>query len=523
MKILITPDCLGWAIDNITNDIILNNPHIQFFKVPVHPRNVEQSIFEINAILKHGIDLWHAQYWHSAMQLIKMLPELKKIPKILTHHNHYALDKEDWSCFDALTIQTKWGTEKLNTKHSNVYHIAHGVDLNRFNYIKELKGEYIGYIGRVIEHKNLKKICETAGKLGYKVIGSGYIDKPRYWESVPKENLIFNGGIGREQMNTVIAKDNIYAQMKVFVMYSTDEKETGTLPLLEAMAKGIPVLTTVQGSARDLIKDGENGIIFNEENFENKLKMLMEDKELREKIRYNARRTINNYSSLKVAREHEKLYHKVLHKKPLISIIVPTYNRYEQLIQLLLSIELNKYEAKEIIVCDDGSDDLTYQTVIEARKKFKTPIKYIRSDHNGYGLARMRNLGAIEAIGQILLFLDDRFILQEDTLNKVSNNCLLGKWYFGNKLIKEKAGNKSNFVENFSWINKCDFVNGGMFNERIDCYGGMSQEIRQKYSHQRIEFVYKEDIFVKENMHSNSRNKISEIWKAKNILYKMYE
>jgi len=49
--------------------------------------------------------------------------------------------------------------------------------------------------------------------------------------------------------------------MTVFVMYSTGEKESGTLPLLHAMARGVPVMATHQGMARDIIKDGENGII----------------------------------------------------------------------------------------------------------------------------------------------------------------------------------------------------------------------------------------------------------------------
>lgn len=527
MKILMTPDILGWAIDNICNSIIRYNPQIKFFKIPVHPRNVEENLIQIiNLLKKEKIDLWHAQYWYSAMQLIKIIPQLKEIPKILTHHNHYALEKEDWTIFDALIIQTKWGVEKLKQKHPNVFHIAHGIDLERFIYLldDEYRGEKIGYIGRVIEHKNLHKICEVAEKLGYKVIGSGYIDKPKYWETISKKNLEFYGGIGRENMSNIYVKDEIYKQMKVFVMYSTEEKETGTLPLLEAMAKGIPILTTWQGSARDLINDGENGIIFNENNFKEKLKMLMEDEKLRKKLRKNARKTINNYSDKKVAREHEKLYYRILYpNQKIISVIIPTFDNYKSLLRTLLSIEINNYLAKEIIVCDDGENKMTWQIVNLCKQQFKTPIKYFNTNQNDYGLARARNIGAIESIGDILVFLDDRLSLEKDALEIISKNCLSETWNFGNKRVKKILSNKNNFVENFSWIYRKDFFRGGMFCERMNIYGGLSQEIRKRYSQQGYGFNFVPKAIAVENNSSCYNEKINEIWKAKFLLYKMYD
>jgi hypothetical protein len=58
-------------------------------------------------------------------------------------------------------------------------------------------------------------------------------------------------------------------------------------------------------------------------------------------------------------------------------------------------------------------------------------------------------------------------------------------WMFG-----EKGGGKREFVENFSMIRKKDYVLAGMSNERITAYGGMSQELRDRFRQQGFLFGY---------------------------------
>lgn len=527
MKVLITPDVEGWAIGNITNDIIKQNSQIEFKKVCIHPREIGASLLEIeNLLKKEKIDLWHAQYWRSATQLMDIYPAVKDVPCILTHHNHYCFDKSDWKDFSALTSQTNWACERLKEKHSNVYHIPHGIDLERYKYIDELEEEgNVGYIGRVCPWKNLGEITKTSKKLGYKVIGSGYVDKVGYWEQIDKSNLEFNGGIGRTAMNSPYAKDALYERMTCFVMYSTEEKETGTLPLFEAMARGVPVLATNQGSARDIIKDGENGLIFDESNFESKLKEMMENKELRQKLRKNAWESVRHYSTEKMGRSHDRMYHEVIYpNKKIISVVIPTFNRADALMKCLLSVETSNYDAKEIIVCDDGSTDHTNAVINEARKQFKTNIKYYKTGKEGeYGLAKARNIGAIQSIGDTLMFLDDRYEIEKDVLDIVATNTIPQSFSFGNKVIKGKLANKKSFIENFSWINRNEFFQAGMFNERLTMYGGMSQEVRERFGRQGIGFNFVSKAVAKEIISTKSRSKKrNEIWKAKYLLYKMY-
>jgi len=495
--------------------------------VCVHPRGLANAIIPLRDAIEEGIDFWHGQYWNSANQMLESVVGLENIPKLLTHHNHHCLDKSDWREYSGLNEMTEWGCEKLRQKHEHVYKIPHGIDLDRFKYIDEYPPKHdvptIGYVGRVVPWKNLDKICKAAKKLGYKVVGTGYVDKPDYWEKEIKQyvddgTLDFVGGIGRSAMCPVNIKDELYSKMDVFCMYSTGEKESGTLPLLEAMASGVPVLATEQGMARDLISHNKNGIIFDDDTFETELSRVMKDVGLRKSLRKKGWNTVKHNSEQKMARDYAKTYYDIIwNGQPVVSVIIPTYNRFTKLIDTILSVDSDDYPAKEIIVIDDNSDDETKMACQKLKKEIKTPLLYLNTERDGYNLAMARNMGVVESLGSVLLFLDDRFELKGglEHISQVPN----GEWHWGKKIINGSASTKRSFIENFSWIKKKDFVAGGMFNERITCYGGMSQITREQYNG-KVEFIYDEDATAIEHLRARG-DKRKDIWKAKEIIAKL--
>ena len=206
----------------------------------------------------------------------------------------------------------------------------------------------------------------------------------------------------------------------------------------------------------------------------------------------------------------------------MISIIIPTYNRHETLIKVLMSIENQDYIDKEIIVIDDNSTDkgATRKVVEECKKIMRTNILYLNTHQDGYNLAMARNMGVIEAMGDTLLFLDDRYTLEPQTLEGVARTVKAGIWHYGKKIIKGEIIHKRPFIENFSWISKKDFRHFGCFNERINIYGGMSQDIRERWLDGYHTFR-QEDVFCKQIIGSKSNHKKNEIWKAKLILKKL--
>ncbi len=82
-----------------------------------------------------------------------------------------------------------------------------------------------------------------------------------------------------------------------------------------------------------------------------------------------------------------------------ISVIIPTYNRYEVLKRALASVYAQTHKAKEVIVIDDGSIDETSQII----KDFPD-IKYFYQDNAGVSSAR--NLGIQKAQYKWIAFLD---------------------------------------------------------------------------------------------------------------------
>lgn len=85
---------------------------------------------------------------------------------------------------------------------------------------------------------------------------------------------------------------------------------------------------------------------------------------------------------------------------PLVSIIIPAYNRENTVAETIRSVQDQTYKNLELIVVDDGSTDKTYEVL----KDFGDTIKIIRQANAGVSAAR--NTGIKEAKGEIITFLD---------------------------------------------------------------------------------------------------------------------
>ena len=87
---------------------------------------------------------------------------------------------------------------------------------------------------------------------------------------------------------------------------------------------------------------------------------------------------------------------------PLVSVILPTYNRAATLDRAVRSVLLQSYQNLELIVIDDGSTDETssYVSTIQDKR-----LRYLRQERN-QGVAAARNAGMAAANGQLIAFLD---------------------------------------------------------------------------------------------------------------------
>ncbi len=125
-------------------------------------------------------------------------------------------------------------------------------------------------------------------------------------------------------------------------------------------------------------------------------------------------------------------------------------------------------------------------------------------------------MAAIEATSDILIFCDQRMIMNNDCVEKFVENLTINKWLYGDK------GAKKDWIENLSCVNRSDFFKAGMFSERMNMYGGLSQETRWRCRQQGMLLEYIEGAkATPKGKSSNKRTKKYEIMQMKNACWKM--
>jgi glycosyltransferase involved in cell wall biosynthesis len=193
--------------------------------------------------------------------------------------------------------------------------VPNGVDLGKFqipklktqinfksqisNLRKELKIEeneqIIITVSRLVRKNGIGDLIDAVSQLSiinYQllIIGSGPLEKQLKLQ-VEKLNLgkkiFFLGDVPNKKIFEYLAISDIFCRPSL-------SEGLGTA-FLEAMAAGVPVVATPVGGIPDFLKSGETGLfceIKNPQSIAEKIKILLENNELREKIIKNARELV---------------------------------------------------------------------------------------------------------------------------------------------------------------------------------------------------------------------------------------
>lgn len=105
----------------------------------------------------------------------------------------------------------------------------------------------------------------------------------------------------------------------------------------------------------------------------------------------------------------------LLKHQPLVSVIIVTRNRTTYLKDSLELLKQVDYPNFETIVVDSSTNEETYQLL----KTYST-IKYFRY-YNGKNMAISRNIGLLQARGEIVAFIDDDSFVEKDWLKEIVN------------------------------------------------------------------------------------------------------
>jgi len=105
------------------------------------------------------------------------------------------------------------------------------------------------------------------------------------------------------------------------------------------------------------------------------------------------------------------------------SIIICFFERIDLLRACLDSLQYSKKEFQEVIVADDGSDEIVVSRVKELIRHYNFPVIHAWHPRNGPRRSATRNNGIRNSSGDYLIFLDADFVVLPETIyhhNKVA-------------------------------------------------------------------------------------------------------
>lgn len=155
----------------------------------------------------------------------------------------------------------------------------------------------------------LKRLLKKKGRtFRHMIIGDGPEKKKlicQIEELGLTENIIFIGNVDNQEIK------NYQAAADAFLF--TSKSETQGIVLLEAMAVGNPVVAVEASGVRDVVKDGVNGYLTEEDAYwwAERTRMVLEEVAKREQLSQAARETAEMYSEEEVARQAEQYYRNV--------------------------------------------------------------------------------------------------------------------------------------------------------------------------------------------------------------------
>jgi glycosyltransferase involved in cell wall biosynthesis len=298
--------------------------------VPIYPFYLKIHGIFVNKVLKSlesNIDLVHihtplSPFVKTSLPIITtvhtpMLTDYRQVEiksiysllsKISARFISYPLEKKLIQSSDVITTVTKSVAQELkefyfDSKSINV--VENGVDEKIF-YPKKEKSEksikYAMFVGRIDREKGLfdlvecgRYICKERPELYFIIAGKGR-DLNKLIKKIKNAGLqdrfIFLGQVNKDNLV------KLYQNATLFILPSYHEGLPSVV--LEAMSCSLPVIVTDVRGNRDLITQGENGIIIppkEPKKIAEAINMLLGDKKLRQYLGENARNTIiKNYT-----------------------------------------------------------------------------------------------------------------------------------------------------------------------------------------------------------------------------------
>ena len=265
-------------------------------------------------IEEHEIDVVHAHYWLSGL-VAKEIQQKYKIPFIFTSHSlgvfvqengleRIRAEKEIFNSADKITASSKFEKDNLLNRYGvdklKIHITTPGLDKKIFKaYRGEKRNNTILSVGRIQQQKGQLQTLDLFKSLQYRikglelifvggpsgVDGDAYLTKMknRIEELKIEEEVQFLGSLSQKKLVKLMKKSKL--------LIHSAESETFGLVAIEAHRLGVPVLSTNQGSFKEIISNNENGLVaksFDDVQVYDFIIKLFEDDKYRSQVINNA-------------------------------------------------------------------------------------------------------------------------------------------------------------------------------------------------------------------------------------------
>lgn len=267
----------------------------------------------------------HTQYEQYA-HYVSPIPErlTQEAIKMIIHNLSYKIDCITTPSESMRELIRSYGVKNRIEIIPNAIHLISFKEDDVFKRT-EIKKKYnlkeddkiILFVGRVASEKSIDKIIKTLAiikkrdisKVKLLIIGDGpAMDELKQLARTLKieKDVIFAGTVSYEEIR------HYYKMAYVFTIASTTE--TFGIVTIEALASGVPVLAVKAPGAVDILTDGVDGLLVDNdvEKFANALEKIIREPELREKLSRGALKTSEKYSIDTISERMLNLYREVI-------------------------------------------------------------------------------------------------------------------------------------------------------------------------------------------------------------------
>ena len=258
-------------------------------------------------------------------------------PSVFTHHDPFNflvkyknnLPKYKDLNWISLSFAQRIGMPADTNWVGNIYH---GLTDNQLTPVKKPSGDYVAYLGRIIEPKGVhlaikavQKYNETASMpLKLRIAGKHYAEesKDKYWrEMILPElddvNIFYDGFIEDSRM-----KRNFLGNARALLVPSLFDEPFGMVTL-ESFACGTPVIALDSGALPEIVQDGKTGFVVKKVlNWNERVDENIAAAQLTEAIknvdsieRVDCRKSYeDNFTVQRMAHEHKSIYKSLISK-----------------------------------------------------------------------------------------------------------------------------------------------------------------------------------------------------------------